>query len=66
MIRDWEGGVPPASPMPTPTRNRASWAKLPAVAHSAVTALQVAMDSANTLRRDQRSARRATGIPNRA
>ena len=43
-----DGGLPPASPTPTPTRNNASWAKFWAAPISAVIRLQKASDSDTT------------------
>ena len=57
------GGVPPASPMPTPTLATASCQKLAAIPQSAVMALHSPTEMAITLRRDHRSASRATGTP---
>ena len=58
-----EGGLQPASPIPTPTRASSSWRKFCTKPLIAVMKLQMNRDRATMSRRLARSAQRAMGIP---
>ena len=62
-MREWDGGLQPASPLPTPIRHSASVTMLLAAPDSAVITLHTAAEAAMMLTRDVRSARRAMGMP---
>ena len=63
---EYAAGEALASPIPTPTRARASCAKLRASPDTAVITLQKASPRAISFRRSQASARRPSGIPKTA
>ncbi len=62
-IIEWDGGLVPASPIPTPTRARARCQKVTARPQRAVMALKIASERAMIRLRTPRSAQRAMGMP---
>ncbi|MGV0035803.1 MAG: hypothetical protein ACNYPE_12895 [Candidatus Azotimanducaceae bacterium WSBS_2022_MAG_OTU7] len=62
-IIKWDGGLEPASPMPTPILASASWKKLCAYPHITLMPLQMVIATVTTFRRLRRSASIAMGIP---
>ena len=65
-MSECDGGLPPASPTATPTRLKKSMTKFTATPHTAVIALHNATANASTLRRFDRSAHAANGMPKNA
>ena len=61
---EWAAGLQPASPMPTPMRAAANCQKFMAKPDRAVMPLHTARDKPIRLRRFQRSAISARGMPN--
>ena len=62
-MSECDGGLPPASPIAVPTSAVKSMPKFTAAPHSAVMPLHIATASARTLRRLDRSAHAAIGMP---
>ena len=62
-MSDWEGGLPPASPIAVPTRARNSDTKFTAIPHNAVIALQTVTAAASTFLRLDRSAKHGPQNP---
>ena len=62
-MSECDGGLPPASPMAVNTRAPNSIPKFTAMPHAPVAALHSAHDHASTLRRLDRSAHAAMGMP---
>ena len=62
-MKEWEGGEPAASPIPTPMRASTSVVKLRAIPVMTVIKLHAKSPTAMIVRRDRVSARRAIGTP---